>query len=50
MEYLLPIQKHPPANSAGEEIVTAAWVNTKMQVVSALPAAPDANVFYFIPG
>ena len=40
----------PPAVSAGEEIVTAGWFNTKMQVVSALPAAPDANVFYFIPG
>ena len=40
----------PPAVSAGEEIVTAGWFNYKMQVVSALPAAPDANVFYFIPG
>ena len=41
--------KTPPANSAGEEIVTAGWVNSKMQVVSALPANPDPNVFYFIP-
>ena len=41
--------KTPPAFCAGEEIVTAGWFNTKMQVVSALPAAPDANVFYFIP-
>lgn len=40
----------PPANSTGEEIVTAAWFNSKMQVVSALPANPNANVFYFIPG
>ena len=41
--------KTPPAVSAGEEIVTAGWFNSKMQVVSALPAEPDPNVFYFIP-
>lgn len=41
--------KTPPADSAGEEAVTAGWFNQKIQVVSALPAAPDANVFYFIP-
>ena len=41
--------KTPPVSVAGEEIVTAGWFNSKMQVVSALPAAPDANVFYFIP-
>ena len=41
--------KTPPAVSAGEEIVTAGWFNSKMQVVSALPANPDPNVFYFIP-
>ena len=40
----------PPVASGGTEIVTAGWFNSKMQVVSALPAAPDANVFYFIPG
>lgn len=39
----------PPVNSSGDEIVTAAWFNSKMQVVSALPANPDPNVFYFIP-
>ena len=39
----------PPIGVTGEEIVTAGWFNSKMQVVSALPAAPDANVFYFIP-
>lgn len=42
--------KTPPVGVAGEEIVTAGWFNTKMQVVSALPANPDPNVFYFIPG
>ena len=31
------------------QIATTAWVNSKMQVVSALPANPDPNVFYFIP-
>ena len=40
----------PPVNSSGTEIVTAGWFNSKMQVVSALPANPDPNVFYFIPG
>ena len=41
--------KTPPVGVAGEEIVTAGWFNAKMQVVSALPANPDPNVFYFIP-
>lgn len=41
--------KTPPAASAGDEITTAGWFNSKMKVVSAFPAAPDANVFYFIP-
>ena len=40
----------PPTNAAGVEIATAGWFNSKMQVVSALPANPDPNVFYFIPG
>lgn len=40
----------PPVGVTGEEIVTAGWFNSKMQVVSALPANPDPNVFYFIPG
>lgn len=31
------------------KVATTAWVNSKMQVVSALPANPDPNVFYFIP-
>ena len=39
----------PPAYVSGDEIVTAGWFNSKMQVVSALPANPDPNVFYFIP-
>lgn len=41
--------KTPPVGVTGEEIVTAGWFNSKMQVVSALPAKPDPNVFYFIP-
>ena len=41
--------KTPPVGVVGEEIVTAAWFNSKMQVVSALPANPNPNVFYFIP-
>ena len=39
----------PPVNSNGGSVATTAWFNSKMQVVSALPATPDANVFYFIP-
>ena len=42
--------KTPPVFCAGEEIVTAGWFNSKMQVVSTLPVNPDPNVFYFIPG
>ena len=40
----------PPVNSNGASVTTTAWFNSKMQVVSALPANPDPNVFYFIPG
>lgn len=40
----------PATNANDTQAATTAWVNSKMQVVSALPAAPDANVFYFIPG
>ena len=36
-------------DSYRNEIVTAAYVNTKFQVVSTLPANPNGNVFYFIP-
>ena len=39
----------PSIGATGNEITTAGWFNTKMQVVSALPANPDPNVFYFIP-
>lgn len=41
--------KTPPVGVTGEEIVTSGWFNSKMQVVSALPANPNPNVFYFIP-
>ena len=40
----------PPIDVNDREIVTAGWINSKMQVVSTLPANPDPNVFYFIPG
>lgn len=39
----------PAANANDAQAATTAWFNSKMQVVSALPAAPNANVFYFIP-
>lgn len=40
----------PAVASNGGDVATTAWFNSKMQVVSALPANPDPNVFYFIPG
>ena len=40
-----------PALTANDtQAATTAWFNSKMKVVSALPANPDPNVFYFIPG
>ena len=39
----------PAGNANDTQVATTAWFNTKMQVVSALPANPDPNVFYFIP-
>ena len=39
----------PSVGATGDQIVTAVWFNSKMQVVSALPANPNPNVFYFIP-
>lgn len=40
----------PALTANNEQAVNTAWFNSKMQVVSALPANPDPNVFYFIPG
>ena len=40
----------PAVASSDTQAATTAWFNAKMQVVSALPANPDPNVFYFIPG
>lgn len=39
----------PYAADSSTKIATTAWVSNKFKVVSTLPAAPDANVFYFIP-
>lgn len=39
----------PVAAANDTQAATTAWFNAKMQVVSALPANPDPNVFYFIP-
>ena len=39
----------PHVSSNGANIATTAYVNTKFQVVSTLPANPDGNVYYFIP-
>ena len=40
----------PALNSNDTKIVTTNWFNQKIQVVSALPASPDGNVFYFVTG
>lgn len=39
----------PAVSTNDTTVATTAYVNTKFQVVSALPANPDANTFYFIP-
>lgn len=39
----------PPIAANGGIIATTSWCNTKHQVVSALPASPDTNIFYYIP-
>lgn len=39
----------PAASSNTNQIATTAWVKGRHQVVSTLPASPDANTFYYIP-
>lgn len=39
----------PGVEANDTRIATTNYVNNKFQVVSALPASPNANVFYFIP-
>ena len=39
----------PAVSDNSTKAATTAYVNTKFQVVSALPANPDADTFYFIP-
>lgn len=39
----------PALHFNGTEIITTQWFNQKVQVVSTLPANPNANVYYFIP-
>ena len=39
----------PSAGDNSTNIATTAWVNTKFQVVSTLPANPDNNIYYCIP-
>lgn len=42
--------KTPGVSASNEEAINANWFNQKIQVVSALPANPDANVYYFVTG
>lgn len=39
----------PAVSDNSNKTTTTAYINAKFQVVSALPANPDANVYYFIP-
>ena len=39
----------PPVSDNSTQIATTNWFNQKIQVVSALPSSPNANVYYFIP-
>lgn len=39
----------PVVSDNSNKTTTTAYINAKFQVVSALPANPDANVYYFIP-
>ena len=38
-----------PSNTNDLSLITQAWINSKFQVVSAIPASPDSNIYYFIP-
>lgn len=38
----------PAVNNDSTKVVTTAYINTKFQVVTSLPASPDSNTFYFI--
>ena len=39
----------PSVSSNSSEIATTTYINNRFQVVSTLPASPNADVFYFIP-
>lgn len=39
----------PTVSDNSTKPATTAYIETKFQVVSALPASPDANTYYFIP-
>lgn len=47
----MPISTPTPAVATNDTTVaTTNYVNQKVQLVSALPSSPNANIFYFIPG
>ena len=39
----------PGVGSNGTNIATTAYINAKFKKVSALPASPNSNTYYFIP-
>ena len=44
-----PTAPTPAVSDNSTKISTTNWFNQKVQVVSTLPASPNANVYYFIP-
>ena len=44
-----PLIPTPAVSDNTTKAATTAFINNKFQVVSSLPASPDADTFYFIP-
>lgn len=44
-----PVVPNLETSDNSNNAANTAFVNSKFQVVSALPASPDPNTFYFIP-
>ena len=45
-----PTVPTPAVSDNSTKPATTNWFNQKIQVVSALPASPNGNVFYFVTG
>lgn len=38
----------PSISDSSDTFATTGWFNSKIQVVSTLPANPDENIYYFV--